>query len=230
MYHRRPMREPPFRQPLLLQPYERLTPFAFSRVVDEVRAVCSPSWKKTSKCGSTRWGRWRASGTTAWGRDRHVVVFHPILNRPDVPEEIVRFVAKHELAHIAVPKAGHPPEFWEKEWAVGRDRFAVWAWIARNLNPAFARNRHGIWVRRDWRRRLPRQLGPYTPHLAFDDPPFRVLCPDGGAQLRFEPTWSAAPAPFGDEPEHGERRLGGAVRGVRSHFSYLQTHSHSGPR
>lgn len=42
MYHRRPMREPPFRQPLLFQPYERLTPFAFSRVVDEVRAVWFP--------------------------------------------------------------------------------------------------------------------------------------------------------------------------------------------
>lgn len=42
MYHRRLMREPPFRQPLLFQPYERLTPFAFSRVVDEVRAVWFP--------------------------------------------------------------------------------------------------------------------------------------------------------------------------------------------
>ena len=92
--------------------------------------------------------------------------------------------------------AGHPPEFSAKEWEVGRERYAVWAWIDRNLERGIARNAHGMWLRRDWQQRLAGRFGPYTPHLPFDDRPFRVLCPDGGAQLRFETTWSAAPLPF----------------------------------
>lgn len=189
-------REPPFRQPLLFQPYERQTPFAFSRVVDEVRAVWFPELDVEVEARIDAVGPLASVWFHRMGWDRHVIIFHPVLNRPDVPEEVVRFVAKHEMAHIAVPRAGHPPEFSAKEWEVGRERYAVWAWIDRNLERGIARNAHGMWLRRDWQRRLAGRFGPYTPHLPFDDRPFRVLCPDGGAQLRFETTWSAAPLPF----------------------------------
>lgn len=189
-------REPPFRQPLLFQPYERQTPYAFSRVVDEVRAVWFPELDIDVEARIDAVGPLASVWYHRMGRDRHVIIFHPVLNRSDVPEEVVRFIAKHELAHIVFPMGGHPPEFWAKEFEVGRERYAVWSWMARNLGPVFRPNGYGLWVRRDWRGRLPRRLEPYTPHLPFDDRPFRVLCPDGGAQLRFETTWSASPAPF----------------------------------
>lgn len=189
-------REPPFRQPLLFQPYERQTSFSFSRIVDEVRAVWFPEMDIDVETRIDAVGGLASVWYHRMGWDRHVIFFHPVLNRPDVPEEVVRFLAKHELAHISVPLRGHPPQFWAKEWEVGRERYAVWNWIHRNLARAFARNPYGLWVRRDWQRRVAAQFEPYTPHLPFDDQPFRFLCPEGGAQLRFEPTWSAAPAPF----------------------------------
>src|SRR5690606_24086126 len=103
---------------------------------------------------------------------------------------------KHELAHIDVP-GGHTREFWQREFEVGPERFAVWAWVHRNLRGTMRAGNDGIAVLRSWRRRVRPALEPYTPHLPFDDAPWTVLCPEGGAQLRFHPSWSNGPAPFG---------------------------------
>ncbi|MBK9610096.1 hypothetical protein [Candidatus Amarobacter glycogenicus] len=186
----------PPRQPLLFQPVEAATPFSFARIVDETRAVWFPGmgvdievrFAVTSALASIWFHR--------MGRDNHVIVFHPILNRPDMPIEVVRFIAKHELTHVLHPAPGHPPCFWEDEPRVGPERFAVWSWLHTNFASPIRRTRWGTSVLRDWRDRTPPRLTPYTPHLAFDDLPWRVLCPEGGAQLRFLPEWAPAPAPL----------------------------------
>ena len=113
-----------------------------------------------------------------------------------MPIEVVRFIAKHELTHVLHPAPGHPPCFWEDELRVGPERFAVWSWLHTNFASPIRRTRWGTSVLRDWRDRTPPRLTPYTPHLAFDDLPWRVLCPEGGAQLRFLPEWAPAPAPL----------------------------------
>ena len=59
--------------------------------------------------------------------------------------------------------------------------------------------RWGLRVLRSWRSRVRREFTPYTPRLPFEDVPWRVLCPEGGAQLRFLPGWSAGPAPLAPE-------------------------------
>ena len=187
---------PPYRQPLLFQRHERRTPYSFSRVLDEARAVWFPELDVDLEARIDALGPLAGIWYHRMGFDRHIVAFHPVLNRPDVPLDVVRFIAKHELTHIAVPEPGHSRRFWEKELEVAPERFAAWNWMGKNLGHAFAHNRYGLWVRRDWGRRLPARLAPYMPHLPFDDPPFATLCPDGGAQLRFETTWSAGPAPF----------------------------------
>jgi hypothetical protein len=130
------------------------------------------------------------------GFERHVMVFHPILNRPDVPVDVVRFIAKHELTHLVVPGPGHPPAFFEHELAVGPERFAVWSWVNANLDGPLRQTRWGLAVLRSWRRRVRPAFTPYTPHLPFDDVPWQVLCPEGGAQLRFPPGWSQGSAPL----------------------------------
>lgn len=188
--------EPEFLQPLLFQPQERATAFSFSEVLHEARAIWFPELEVEVEARIEAFGPLAGVWFHRMGRDRHIVVFHPALNRPGVPIEVVRFIAKHELAHIAVPLAGHPPAFWEKEREVGPERAAVLAWIHADLGRAFVSNAHGLWVRRDWARRLRREATPYMPHLPLYDRDFSELCPGGGAQLRFAPTWSAAPAPF----------------------------------
>jgi hypothetical protein len=125
----------PLRQPLLFQPFERQAPFSFAEVVDETRAAWFPELEGEVETRVAALPSLASVWFHRMGFERHVVVFHPVLNRPDMPVEVVRFIAKHELTHLRVPAAGHPPEFWEAELAAGPERFAVWAWLNRNLNP-----------------------------------------------------------------------------------------------
>lgn len=186
----------PWRQPLLFQPVQTVAPFSFSRLVDETRAIWFPEIEGTVEVRFGSFGPLASTWFHRMGWDNHIIMFHPILNRPDIPIEVVRFIAKHELTHLLHPEGGHPPCFWEDELRVGPERFAVWAWLHANFRNPVKGTRWGIRVLRTWRRRTPARLAPYMPHLPFDDPPWRVLCPEGGAQLRFLPDWSAGPAPL----------------------------------
>jgi hypothetical protein len=137
------------------------------------------------------------------GLDRHVVVFHPILNRPDTPIEIVRFIAKHELAHIVRPGRwsasghweGHPPEFWELEYRLAPERWACWHWISDNLRRHARHTRWGFRVFRTWNQLDGQQLRPYTPQLPLRFKRWNYAAPDDG-QLRLPPDWAPAPLPL----------------------------------
>ena len=186
----------PFRQPLLFQPIETVTPFSFSGIVDEARAIWFPEIEDEIEVRIGDAGSLACIWYHRMGFGRHIIVFHPILNRPDMPVEVVRFIAKHELAHVLHQEGGHPPCFWEDELRVAPERFAAWSWIHRNLGNSLRETRYGLHVVRTWRARTRRSITPYTPHLPFDDLPWKVLCPEGGAQLRLPPAWSAGPAPL----------------------------------
>ena len=186
----------PFRQPLLFQPFETETPFSFSAVVDQARAVWFPEIEDEIEVRIGDAGSLACTWRHRMGFGRHIILFHPILNRPDTPIEVVRFIAKHELTHILHPESGHPPQFWEDEFRVAPERFAAWSWIHANLDGPVRETRWGLRVVRSWRGTDRHTFTPYTPHLPFDDVPWKLLCPGGGAQLRFQPDWSPAPAPL----------------------------------
>lgn len=186
----------PFRQPLLFQPVETATPYSFSRVIDEARSIWFPEIEDEVETRIASLGPLASIWPHRMGRERHVVVFHPILNRSDVPFEVVRFIAKHELTHIAVPGPGHSNRFWDKEHEISPEQRACWKWISANLGRAMVHNPSGLWLRHAWRERVARPFAPYTPHLPFEDNPWSTLCPGGGAQLRFDPVWSRGPAPL----------------------------------
>lgn len=188
--------DPPYAQPLLFQPVERLTPFSFSRVLDEVRATWFPDLKDDVEVRIGHYGPLAAVWRHRMGNRRHLVVFHPILNHAQTPIEVVRFIAKHELTHIELGRPGHPPEFWAREYEVGPERYAVWPWIFRNLRRSLRDDANGLRVIRTWRKHMPPVFAPYTPNLPFDVVPWAVLCPQGGAQLRFDPDWAPRPLPL----------------------------------
>lgn len=189
------------RQPLLFQPVESQTGFSFQAVVDEVRAVWFPEIRDEVEVRIVADGPLACISRHLMGRDSHVIAFHPVLNRPGTPIEFVRFIAKHELTHIVRPprledgwREGHPREFWEHEAAVAPERYACWTWAYRELGRCLRSEYRGIRVVRTWRRRMAGvEPGPYTPHLPFDDLPWSVLCPEGGAQLRLPPVWAWRP-------------------------------------
>jgi hypothetical protein len=189
------------RQPLLFQPVESQTGFNFQTVVDEVRAVWFPEVRDEVEVRIVARGPLAFISRHLMGRDSHVIAFHPVLNRPGTPIELVRFIAKHELTHIIRPPRWdgdryleHPLEFWEHEFAVAPERYACWAWAHGHLSRCLRDGRDGLSVVRTWRRRMAGvEPGPYTPHLPFDDVPWRVLCPEGGAQLRLPPVWAWRP-------------------------------------
>lgn len=190
-------RIPPPLQPLLFQPVESHTGFNFAAVLDEARAVWFPELEDDVEVRIGAYGPLAFVVRGLMGPRRHVVVFHPVLNLPGVPEEVVRFIAKHELTHIVRPPIdfeAHHAWFWEHEYAVGRERWAAWSWIHRYLGPALYENHRGVGVYSTWRKRMAgRKLGPYTPHLPIDDVPWEQLCPEGGAQLRLPPPWAWRP-------------------------------------
>ncbi|MBE0608075.1 MAG: hypothetical protein IH609_01715 [Dehalococcoidia bacterium] len=189
------------RQPLLFQPVESQTGFNFQTVVDEARAVWFPEIADEIEVRIMAAGPVAFISRHSMGRDSHVIAFHPVLNRPGTPLELVRFIAKHELTHIIRPPRWdgdwyleHPPEFWQREFQVAPERFACWAWAHRHLSSCLRDGRDGLSVLRTWRRRMAGiEPGPYMPHLPFDDVPWGVLCPEGGAQLRLPPVWAWRP-------------------------------------
>ncbi len=69
------------------------------------------------------------------------VYYHQVLNHPETPVEVLRFIAKHELIHFVVPPRQrgrfldpHPPEFWDREAAIAPEARLAWAWIWANLH------------------------------------------------------------------------------------------------
>jgi hypothetical protein len=187
----------PWRQPLLFQPLDTATPFSFATLVEETRAVWFPELDDLEiETRIASLGPLASIWYHRMGWERHIIVFHPVLNHPGVPIQVAQFIAKHELTHLVERSGGHSEAFWRHEAGVGPERFAAWRWVRHALGPALASNAYGLSVRREWRRTWCAPLPPYTPPLPFDDVPFERLCPEGGAQLRFQPTWSRGPAPL----------------------------------
>jgi hypothetical protein len=69
------------------------------------------------------------------------VYYHQVLNHPQTPPEVLRFIAKHELLHFVVPPKqrgryldAHPPEFWDREDEIAPEARLAWAWIWANLH------------------------------------------------------------------------------------------------
>lgn len=153
--------------------------------------------------------RFAASGPLAYiatgfmGPERHLIVFHPVLNHPQTPVEVVRFIAKHELIHLVYPPAWidfslemHSPAFWAMEAAVGPERFAVWSWIHQNLRSCAHNTRWGFGVNRRWHAISGTPRTPYTPELPFNGERWDRVCPGTGAQMRLPPDWPARPLPM----------------------------------
>lgn len=191
-------------QPLLFQPVPSLLGYSLTTMVEEIRAAHFPQL-----VGDQIEVRIAAEGPLAYvksafmGPGRHLVVFHPILNHPQTPLDVMRFISKHELTHLVIPPRlvgsifeSHPPEFWVAEAEMGPERFAVWAWIHQNLRKCARNTRRGYSVSRKWQslREAPRT--PYTPSLPFNGERWDRICPGDGAQLQLPPDWPARPLPL----------------------------------
>ncbi|MCK9520311.1 MAG: hypothetical protein M0R74_14995 [Dehalococcoidia bacterium] len=190
-------------QPLLFQPVPSETAYPLTELMQEVRAGYFPEIDADVEV------RIAASGPLAWiapsfmGENGHLVVFHPVLNHPETPIEVLRFICKHELTHIVRPGrviAGyyesHPDEFWEHEAEVGPERFAVWHWVWGNLRGCLRETDAGLRVARRWRTLQPRWRRPYMPSLPFKGERWDIVCPGDGGQLRLPPSWVVPPHPM----------------------------------
>lgn len=196
------MREIVWRQPLLFQPVIPVTRFSFSDVLEEMRAAYFPEIEERVEVRMVRTSALAAMYAGFMGRDRHMVVFHPVWDHRDTPVEVVRFIAKHELTHIARPPRfvdgdleSHPPEFWEHERAIGPEGYAVWAWIRHNFGACIERGYQGVRVTSRWRQLRERARTPYTPALPFNGEKWERVCPGVGSQLLFPPDWAVRPLP-----------------------------------
>ena len=193
-------------QPLLFQPVENRAAFSFSDIVEQERAVTFPAISERVEVRFAAEGALASIRSHFMGRDRHLVVFHPVLNHPETPETVIRFIARHELTHIICPPRlvlgeweQHPPEFWEHEYSVAPERFACWHWIYENLRGVQRQTRKRFRVTRSWHSIDSRPRTPYTPHLPLDAQRWEHTCPEDGLlhgpQLLLPPDWAPGPLP-----------------------------------
>lgn len=185
-------------QPYLFQPDQSKIGRPFSDIVEEVRARWFPELADEIEVRIAELDPLACIWTDGMGPSRHVILFHPVLNRAGTPLEVVQFIAKHEITHIVrPPHAGemHPPAFWEHERRVGPERFAAWKWIDNNLGRALQRDGSSLSVRPKWRSLQLARLSPFAPELPLDWERWEYLCPGDEAQLRLPADWSPQPLP-----------------------------------
>ncbi len=127
-YHRLMART--MRQPSLPQ-----ISYSPRELIEEVRARSFPALREPvelffGKIGSLAFIRRPLSNQNA------TIFIHDIINRPDTPMPVLRFVVLHELLHLQIPpreigrkRTTHPPEFWTVERQLAPDREECWAWI-----------------------------------------------------------------------------------------------------
>lgn len=197
-------------QPYLFQPVQSEIGRPFSDIVGEVRARWFPELepKVEIEVRIGQLGPLACIWHHGMGRDRHVVFFHPILNRTGTPLDVVQFIAKHELTHIVRPPRDgdhHPAEFWEHELRIGPESPAVWKWIYRSFGRALRRGDQRIEVRRSWRTLASAHLAPYSPELPLDWRRWEHICPGDEAQLNLPPDWSPQPLPVSRSGPRGRR-------------------------
>ena len=192
-------------QPQLFQPIPSLVGFSLSELIEETRAVHFPELHDHLEVRIAAESPLASMRADFMGSSKHLVVFHPVLNHPQTPIEVLRFIAKHELTHIVRPPRfidgyfdTHPPEFWELEVEIAPEHYAVWAWIRRNLGRCLRREEPGIRVTRRWHALRESSRSPYTPYLPFNGERWERVCPGGGAQLHLPPGWVVRPLPLRD--------------------------------
>ncbi|MCC7363751.1 MAG: hypothetical protein IT303_05235 [Dehalococcoidia bacterium] len=202
MRRRRGPVDVPRLQPLLFQPFEPRTRFSLTETLNEARAVHFPGIAGDIEVRIAAAGPLAFVRANGMGPLAHLVVFHPVLNHPDTPIEVVRFIAKHELTHLVErPRIingaweTHPAEFWDHEYAVAPERWAAWQWVFGNIGGCLRNRPDGISVTRRWMAIHDRPRRPYTPELPFNGERWDRLCPGYGAQLRLPASWVASPAP-----------------------------------
>ncbi len=78
-----------------------------------------------------------------------VITLSDALDRPDVPEAVLRFLLRHEVLHLAFAhRPMHPPAFWQREAELAPDREECWAWLWNNMGHCLERHdgREGVFV------------------------------------------------------------------------------------
>jgi hypothetical protein len=192
-------------QPLLFQPVPSLLGYSLSELAEEVRSVHFPEIEERVEVRFAAESPLASMTYNFMGRDKHLMRFHPVLNHPGTPVEVLRFIAKHELTHIVRRGCyidgryeAHPPEFWEHERALGPEYYAVWHWIYTNLGPGLRRGRldGSVRVTKRWRNLRESPRTPYTPTLPFNGERWERVCPGVGSQLLLPPDWAVRPLPL----------------------------------
>lgn len=190
-------------QPLLFQPVPSLVSVSLTELMQEVRAAWFPEIDADLEVRIAEDDPLAFIWPGFMGQHGHLIVVHPVLNHPQTPVEVLRFIFKHELTHIVRPGRtshgkyeAHPPEFWKHEFAIAPERDAAWRWINDNLRRCMRRLPSGqVNINVGWRALRRTSRTPYMPSLPFPGHRWDIVCPGDGAQLRLPPSWVVRPHP-----------------------------------
>lgn len=156
------------------QPAFERTPYRLGELVEEVRATCFPQIPRPVPVFFTVHEPLACAVLESDELAFPAVYFHQVLNHPETPIEVARFIAKHELLHLVVPaqKRGrfvdaHPPEFWDAEERVAPEGPMAWGWLWANLHGCLHSQRRNqrLVVRPAWKAL---EFGPRLPWHAAE--------------------------------------------------------------
>jgi hypothetical protein len=111
----------------------------------------------------TVWLRIQPTLATVQLDDNEVVInLHAVLNHAQTPEQVIRFILRHEMLHMIIPPrevdgvvVSHPPEFWAVERGFP-DRVPVWTWLTVSLGSCMRSNKkqQRTLITRGWKTRM----------------------------------------------------------------------------
>jgi hypothetical protein len=133
--------------------------FGLPELVDSVRA----DFPSLANWQIEVWIQEQPTLATVRHHDRRAVIgLHSVFNHCGTPEQVVRFILRHELLHLLHPaqeidgrRVTHPPEFFAAEGCFP-DCGLCWGWILLALGPCLRRDvkRECTFVTRKWRARM----------------------------------------------------------------------------
>lgn len=91
------------------------------------------------------------------GDEKATIYIHQVLNHPETPLFVIRYILQHELLHLLIPSKDddpHPTAFCEAEDATCPDMAAAWNWIRIHLGQFIQedRQKRRVTVRGNWPR------------------------------------------------------------------------------
>jgi len=118
--------------PKVCQTYLNNTPYDLQSILHSIRIERFPEIPDSFEVSFVR------GSTLAFiNKPYRIIYLHDLLNHPQTPLDVFKFIFTHELVHMIVPhenidgkEVSHPPKFWDLMKERSPEKDGSWVWIS----------------------------------------------------------------------------------------------------